>query len=406
MRWDRIGTALRASRGRKWAVRYLVFLVLLALFSSFLANDRPILVSYADEIRFPVLRSLGEIFTGPRPYGDLPQRSWRKAETDWAIWPPIPYSAEELDLKNSYVAPFGPQKTTQWSARHWLGTDQNGRDTLAGLIRGSRIAILVGLVAMSIALIIGLLLGSFAGYFANDGLRRSRHQLWAMMLGVGGAVIYFLAILIPATSTWGWFLQLLLGLATGLFLIIILRWTFGLISKGWPWFRKSVYVPLDAMIMRLIELFNAFPTLVLLIAILPIIDRPTILTVMLIIGLIRWTGIARFVRSELLRIRRLPYIDAARLSGFSDLRILFRHALPNALGPVVIAVSFGMAGAILLEAYLSFLSIGLSPDQISWGSLLRQSRDQPAAWWLAIFPGLAIFFTVLSLNVVGEALRK
>ncbi|MEL6358196.1 MAG: ABC transporter permease subunit, partial [Bacteroidota bacterium] len=88
------------------------------------------------------------------------------------------------------------------------------------------------------------------------------------------------------------------------------------------------------------------------------------------------------------------------------LRILLRHALPNALGPVIVALAFGVAGAILLEAFLSFLSIGLPPDQVSWGSLLAQSRRQATAWWLAIFPGLAIFFTVLCLNVVGESLRR
>ncbi len=406
MRWSRIKTSIRATRGRRWALGYLRVLVIVALFSSFLANDRPILASYSGELRFPVFRELGEQLTGPRPYGDLPGRSWRKAETDWAVWPPVRYSAGELDFaNNNYVSPFDGQKINSAFERHWLGTDQLGRDTLAGLIRGCRIALLVGLVAMGIALLIGLLMGSMAGFFANDGLRAPRHLCWAMAFGAVIGLVYLLTNFLPFATEWsGWF-KWPTALLLFAFCLFLFRIGFSLPARFWPWWRKEISLPIDALVLRLIELFNSFPTLVLLIAVLPIIDNPTILTVMLVIGLIRWTGIARFVRAELLRSRQLPYIDAARLSGFGQLRILLRHALPNALGPVVVALSFGVAGAILLEAYLSFLSIGLPEDQVSWGSLLQQSRAQPAAWWLAVFPGLAIFFTVLSLNVIGESLR-
>lgn len=406
MRWSRIKESLQATRGRRWAVRYLRVLVFIALFSNFLANDRPLIASYKGEIRFPVIRCVAELFTGPRPYGDLPGRSWRLAKTDWAIWPPIPYTAGELDIANSnFKSPFDEQKVKSIFDRHWLGTDRNGRDLLAGLIRGSKIALLVGLIAMSIALVIGIFLGGIAGYFGNDRYRDKRYKIWAWSIGAFVGLTYALAVGIPFFTDRPLVETLMMLGIPVLMMGFLLSWLFEVIARFWPWFNKTISLAIDGMVMRLIELFNSFPTLVLLIAILPAIDSPSILTVMLVIGLIRWTGIARFVRAELLRIRNLPYIDAARLSGFSHGRILFRHALPNALGPVVIAISFGMAGAILLEAYLSFLGIGLSSDQVSWGSLLRQSRDQPAAWWLAIFPGLAIFLTVLSLNVLGEALR-
>jgi peptide/nickel transport system permease protein len=125
---------------------------------------------------------------------------------------------------------------------------------------------------------------------------------------------------------------------------------------------------------------------------------------MVIIGLITWTGIARFIRAELLRVRQLDFIDAAQSMGFSELRILFRHAIPNSLTPVLITIAFGIASAILIEAFLSFLGIGVSPSDVTWGSLLNLSRDSIKAWWLAILPGSAIFITVSVFNLIGEGL--
>ena len=124
-----------------------------------------------------------------------------------------------------------------------------------------------------------------------------------------------------------------------------------------------------------------------------------------IIGLVRWTGIARLVRAELLKVSSLPYIESAAALGYSPWRILFRHALPNSLGPVWVTLAFGMAGAILIEASLSFLGVGLPVETVTWGALMRQvSSTNIRPWWLAVFPGLAIFLTVLALNRIGEAL--
>ena len=156
--------------------------------------------------------------------------------------------------------------------------------------------------------------------------------------------------------------------------------------------------------MRIVEIFNAIPTLILLLAIVAIINKPSIYNIILIIGLIRWTTITRFVRAELLRIRQLEYVEAARALGYSRFRIIFRHALPNALGAALIAISFGIATAILLEATLSFLGIGMPPDKLTWGLLLSEARSNTSAWWLVIFPGLAIFSTVILFNLLGEGL--
>ncbi|MEL6357401.1 MAG: ABC transporter permease, partial [Bacteroidota bacterium] len=373
----------------------------------FLANDRPIVAKYNGEIRWPAFRQIGESFGWVNAYGDLPGRTWRNAETDWAIWPPIPYAASTIDSQaGKYVSPFQKQQVESLGWRHWLGTDKFGRDVVAGLISGTRVAILVGLVAMLIALFIGLLIGGVSGYFGDDTLRWPRWRSLGLIVGLLGSLGYFTGSLWPFLQQHSWFIQFVASLFCLFICCVFFLGIFRLLSKGWPWLAQVRKVPLDALVLRMIELFNSIPGLVLLISLLAILNRPTILTVMIVIGLIRWTGIARFVRAELLRIRQLPYIEAARVSGYSDVRILVRHALPNALGPVIIAVAFGVAGAVLLEAFLSFLGIGLPPDQVSWGSLLAQTRRQASAWWLAVFPGLAIFLTVLCLNVVGESLRR
>lgn len=405
--WARIIAAVRAKRSRRWAYRTLLFFVAIALLGRFLANDRPLVAKYQTEVRWPVFHQLGEEWLGISPYTDLPGRSWKRAEMEWAIWPPVPYTASEIDGRNNnYRSPFSEQRVESTRWRHWLGTDKLGRDVLAGLIRGTRTALLVGLVAMSVALFIGLLVGGLSGYFGDQQLRRPRWKIYGTALGLllGGS--YFAGVLAPWLADSGLVSLLVLGLSTLLVGILIFTACFFLLSRFIPWLSQPQSIPVDFLGLRLIELFNSVPALVLLISVLSVLNKPTIITVMLIIGLVRWTGIARFVRAELLRIRHLPYLEAAKLSGLSDARIFLRHALPNTLGPVIVAVAFGMAGAVLLEAFLAFLGVGLPPDQVSWGTLLLQARGKPDAWWLTVFPGLAIFVTVLSLNLLGEALRE
>jgi peptide/nickel transport system permease protein len=146
-----------------------------------------------------------------------------------------------------------------------------------------------------------------------------------------------------------------------------------------------------------------FLRLFLIIAIVAI-AKPSIILVMAIIGMTTWTGIARFIRAELLKVRNLEFIESAHALGFSEMRTLFRHAIPNALSPVLIAIAFGIAAAILIESTLSFLGIGVPAETLTWGSVLSAARQSPTAWWLAIFPGFAIFLTVTVYNLVGEGL--
>ena len=168
--------------------------------------------------------------------------------------------------------------------------------------------------------------------------------------------------------------------------------------------KKEVYIPIDTFISRGIELLNSIPRLILIITITAVVER-SIWIVMIIIGVTGWTRIARFTRAELLRIRSLEYVQAAQSLGFSSVRTIFKHALPNSLAPVFVSIAFGIASAILIEASLSFLGIGVPDDIVTWGSLLNLGRQNLEAWWLIIYPGMAIFITITIYNMIAESLR-
>jgi peptide/nickel transport system permease protein len=161
----------------------------------------------------------------------------------------------------------------------------------------------------------------------------------------------------------------------------------------------------DWIVSRLIEIVLCFPFLFLVLAIVAFF-RPSFYTIMIALALTSWTTEARFVRAEFLRIRELEYAQAARASGARDPRIIFRHLLPNALAPVIVSASFGVASAILTESALSFLGFGVALPTPSWGSILAVAQEYiDFAWWLALYPGLAIFLTVAAFNLIGDRLR-
>jgi peptide/nickel transport system permease protein len=158
--------------------------------------------------------------------------------------------------------------------------------------------------------------------------------------------------------------------------------------------------------MRFVDIMLCFPTLFLILAVIAIIG-PSIWVIMVIIGTTSWMDVARLVRAEILTLKERDFVAAARAVGASDFRIIFRHILPNALSPVFVSATLGVAGAILLESGLSFLGLGVQPPDASWGNILTSGKDYitVGAWWLSFFPGMAILFTVLSYNLVGEGLR-
>jgi peptide/nickel transport system permease protein len=161
----------------------------------------------------------------------------------------------------------------------------------------------------------------------------------------------------------------------------------------------------DSIAMRFVDIMLTIPTLF-LILMLVVFLGPSIINIMIIIGLTSWTEIARIIRAEVLAVKKQAYVDAARLMGFGRAYIIARHILPNILGPVFVYMTFGISGAILTESGLSFLGLGVQPPYPSWGNILTAGKDYiDTAWWLILFPGLAIFFAVFSCNILGEGLR-
>lgn len=161
----------------------------------------------------------------------------------------------------------------------------------------------------------------------------------------------------------------------------------------------------DAGLMRVVDIMLCFPAFFLILAVITFLE-PSIWYIMMVIGLTGWMGVARLVRAETLSIREMDYIMAARCIGCSNMRIIFRHILPNTVSPILVSATLGIAGAILTESALSFLGIGVQPPTPSWGNILTSGKDYiEFAWWLSLFPGLAILVTVLAYNLLGEGIR-
>lgn len=164
---------------------------------------------------------------------------------------------------------------------------------------------------------------------------------------------------------------------------------------------------IDSIIMRFTDIFMCFPFLIIAITVVAILG-PSIYNVMLVIGLLGWTGIARIVRGQILSLREQEFMEAAEALGLSDRRKIIRHLLPNTMASIIVYSTISIAAAILTEAALSFLGLGVSPPTPSWGNMLESAKKLYVIknqWWLWIPPGLAIFITVMSLNVLGDGLR-
>jgi peptide/nickel transport system permease protein len=231
------------------------------------------------------------------------------------------------------------------AADHVFGTDSNGRNVFNRIIYGGQISLVIGVLAVALEVTIGTLLGGFAAYYG-----------------------------------------------------------------GW----------VDAVIMRFTEAMLSIPSLFLLIVLSKFLGHniPTLIIfgrsfsgsvgiVILVIGLTSWMYLARIVRSNMLSLREMEYITAAKSLGASNTRIFFRHLVPNTLGIIIVSATLGLAGAILTEAYVSFLGLGVQPPTATWGNMIgdAQSFMSQGAWWLWVFPSLFIVAIILSVNLMGDGLR-
>lgn len=162
---------------------------------------------------------------------------------------------------------------------------------------------------------------------------------------------------------------------------------------------------IDNFIMRFVDIMLCFPTFFLILAVIAFLE-PSIWNIMVVIGITSWMGVARLVRAEFLSLKERDFIMAVKALGASDIRIIFLHILPNTIAPILVSATLGVAGAVLTESALSFLGIGVQPPTPSWGNILTAGKDNiEIAWWLSLFPGLAILITVLGFNLIGEGIR-
>lgn len=420
-------TLWRRLKRTRFAMASMVFLgvlVVVALLAPFIANHKPLYVVYKGETFYPAFTSkvkytVVDPVTKQTEDIDIEEADWKQMKLESAVWPLIPYSPGRSDLMNAdYVGPgkdqlfrTGDGKTMPMPGRfkHRLGTGVRGDDTLAGLIHGVRISLSVGIFSMLIASLLGILLGALAGYFGDTGLRTNRAGLWGMYAALIPAWFYAFYVRSGTLSTalnssiLYFVVQLILSLLIFAvivwFMMFVFRQSIGRIG----FFKKQVTVPIDTWVTRTIETIISIPGIILIIAIAAITQK-LLGVIIVVIGLTSWTGIARLIRAEMLRIRELDYIVAAQAAGLKRVAIIFRHALPNAIQPALVSMVFGVASAILIESGLSFLG-AFQVNDVTWGSLLAQGRNNFTAWWLVVFPGLAVFLTVTSLNLLGEALR-
>ncbi len=400
------------------------FLILIARFAPLIANNQPLYAVYKGVTMYPAFEDENKTVEIKDPKtGEIEKlqfdiTDWRKLDLENVIFTPIPYSPEFLDKENNdYVSPRGKQDFTNYNGetidspnrfRHHLGTDGKGADLLSGLIHGTQIALKVGLISMGIASFIGIVLGAFAGFFGDRGLKMRRIKYYMTLLGLFFGFFYGVGqrkYIISEGFSQGnseGMIQLLISIILILSITFIFRLLSKLITN--KWLSTEVSVPIDSMVSRGIEILNSIPRLILIITVTAIMER-SLTIIMVIIGITGWTGIARFTRAEFLRVKSLEFVQASKSLGFSSVRTIFKHALPNALAPVFVSIAFGIASAILIESGLSFLGIGVPDDVVTWGSLLNLGRGNIEAWWLIIFPGIAIFITITIYNMIAEASR-
>tara|TARA_Y100000766_G_scaffold226633_1_gene199562 strand:- start:384 stop:1724 length:1341 start_codon:yes stop_codon:yes gene_type:complete len=411
-----------------WSVYILIFLIVISLFSPFIANQQPLYVTYGGKTFYPAFQTLiNESYSDSviNPETGIKEElvfnlvDWRRLKKDFVVWPLIPYSPEQFDkYNNDFVGPYDNQKymayngikDSPWILKHHLGTDGLGRDVASGLIHGTKISLTVGVLSMGIAAFIGVFLGAIAGYYGDTRYKLSRLRKCLTFIGL--FLGFYYGFLIRSDSIANGFSEGVfngsLKFLWGAFLFVFYTLLCNLIGKYIPvggYFGKPVTLKIDSYVSRCIEVLNSLPTLLLIITIAAILEERSLVVLMIIIGATSWTGIARFTRAEFLKLRELEYIKAAEVLGYNNWRIIFKHALPNGLAPVFVSIAFGVASAILVESSLSFLGIGVPEDIVTWGSLLSLGKEEFDAWWLVVFPGLAIFITITVYNLIGDGLR-
>jgi peptide/nickel transport system permease protein len=277
-----------------------------------------------------------------------------------------------------------------------LGTDELGRDVFARMLQGAWVSLTVGFVAVGISVAIGIVLGGLAGYYGQRYLLLVHMVLAASML---------IAVVSAALAAWT------AALVSGGFALGLGIWFHRRQHRSNPpqsqWLRFLWWpaMRIDTLIMRAVDIMLCFPSFFLILTVVALLP-PSIYNIMVVIGLTSWMGTTRFVRAEFLSLREQDFVAAAKALGIGEMRIIFRHVMPNAIAPVLVSATLGIATAMLTEAGLSFLGFGVPPPHATWGNILSDGKayifDAP---WLTFAPGLVILVVVLAFNLFGEGLR-
>jgi peptide/nickel transport system permease protein len=318
---------------------------------------------------------------------------WLTSGTKPVIDPSLVRLPEKLrpPLSNPTLAVLRPDEIPALGI-YLFGTDELGRDVFARMLQGAWVSLTVGFVAVGISVLVGILMGGLSGYYGEKTVRVN-HVLASFFLLAGTGFLASGNLAVGAV---------LCFIAFGLAILSRNR-----VLGRYPWIRFlfAGTFSVDTLIMRFVDIMLCFPSFFLILTVVALLP-PSIYNIMIVIGLTSWEGTARFVRAEFLSLREQDFVTAARALGVKDLRIIFRHMVPNAIAPVLVSATIGIAGAILTEAGLSFLGFGVPPPHATWGNILSDGKrfifDAP---WLTFAPGFAILIVVLSFNLFGEGLR-
>jgi peptide/nickel transport system permease protein len=278
-----------------------------------------------------------------------------------------------------------------------MGTDDLGRDVFARMLQGAWVSLTVGFVAVGISVLIGIFMGGIAGYFGQHYIRLDHILLTLALILAAGLIIVKFAFI-----------------GTMILLLCLAYIFYSLFARHASTKKETLVlktmlhinaVSVDTLIMRIVDIMLCFPSFFLILTVVALLPA-SIYNIMIVIGLTSWMGTTRFVRAEFLSLREQDFVAAAKALGISNFRIIFRHIMPNAVAPVLVSATIGIASAILTEAGLSFLGFGVPPPHATWGNILSNGKnfifDAP---WLTFIPGITILIVVLSFNLFGEGLR-
>ncbi len=353
---------------------------LIGLFNSLIANSKPLIASNKGGLVCPAatdfLNDLGIDVSSNYSAGSVYK---------WALYPPIKYHAKDLDVSHSGFK--SPSQCISKSG-HFLGTDQLGRDVTAGIVRGCYTSFRIGFFGTLICGIIGVFLGVCMAFYGND-IKFNIVQLVVSSLGFSLALFYTIYPLENGFISW--------------ILVLILI----MVAVGTSYFLRKLAVakisfPFDRIMMGIVELRRSMPSLILVLVLFPIFSKPSINNVILIIAILGWTNFARHARAESLSIKNRPYVTVAKMMRASFLHISWKHIMPNIASTMLVIAAMNFASNVLLESTLSFLGMGLPPDEVSWGSMLSVGRKNFYAWWMVVFPGLALFVLVYCVNKLSD----